>query len=138
MIWKGERRAEISELSRDASSEFVDSVEELPKEVEAWPDGASKAELRVVRHLKSNGAEVSSDVAMAIVPDAILGKGPQPAGKSDLVEGACTRMFRSNGRVAQQLIVASDRHAVVAFRSTEFGIFSVARRREISSLRRNR
>lgn len=87
-FWKGERRAEMGELRDEVCACFLCSVEELLQEVESWPLGLEKAELRVASTLTLNGETVQPDVAMAIVTDAILGKGLAPAGMASAENGA--------------------------------------------------
>ena len=92
-FWKGERRAEVDHLryeidAADPDSCHTRSVEGLLQEVEAWPDGLKKAELWVASELTLNGERVANDVAMAIIVDAILGRGFAPAGRSQGKTGA--------------------------------------------------
>jgi len=91
-FWKGERRAEDDQMryeldAVESGPHLARSVEDLLEEVESWPDGLKRSELRVASQITLKDEPVAIDIAMAIVVDAVLGKGFAPAGKSEVKNG---------------------------------------------------
>lgn len=72
----------------------VSSVEALLQEIDQVPQEATKFDLWVPERLTLSGAEVASDVAMAIVLDRLLGEGFMPAGFTQGVDGRTYRYRR--------------------------------------------
>jgi hypothetical protein len=75
---------------------MIDTVESLVKQVESLPHaddtGApSVLELRIPNQLVSHGQVVRQDIGMAIILDAILGKGYEPDGFTELEDA---RLYR--------------------------------------------
>ena len=99
-FWKGERRAERQLARREtpdpsSAPTEVGTVEDLLDSIDRLDPDASVAELCVPTKLSLDGEAVSSDVAMAIVVDKLLGLEFYPDGYREDRRGR-TYIYRRN------------------------------------------
>lgn len=88
MFWQGERSAELGQIRGEVSETFINSVEELLEEIDAWNESNSEQKLFVSEPLFYQREIVALDIGMSIVLDRVLEKGYFPNGRFNGSKGA--------------------------------------------------